>query len=177
MKRLLLAAVTAVPFVLLPPATAKAGGGCGSQAPEQEKPSAGNVATVRIDHACFAPAVLAVPPNTRITWRNLSDLQHNISGARLGYADLPAHGMYEDTFAEPGFYPYACMIHAGMSGVVHVVSGAARPETAPVAATRTDAGTALAPYAATVAVAGVAAYLGARTSRRRGVVDAHGAQQ
>lgn len=172
MKRTLLA-VAALPFVLPVPA-AHAGGGCGQPMAEQEVPMTGTAAEVRIDHACFTPAVIAVKRGTRVTWRNLSDLDHNISGARIAFGDLKASGgTFAEGFDEPGFYPYACTLHPGMSGVVHVLSGEDRPVTTAAAAATddsSDSGTPVAPYAAAgLAIAGVAAFAGARTARRRGV--------
>jgi plastocyanin len=127
MKRTALVLLT-LPFALAPAVPAYAGGGCFPGGPA----ALAETRTVVIDHACFGTGAAHVAAGATVTWRNVSDLDHNLSGPGIDYAELPAHGTHAVTFAKPGLYPYACTIHPGMSGVV--VVGPAAAVTAPVTA-------------------------------------------
>jgi plastocyanin len=133
MKRTLLAAL-ALP-VLLPvtPASAGGGGGCRRAGPEREAP-VGTRPVVRIDHTCFDRAVLAVRRGDRVVWQNASPLEHNISGPGIDFAEIEARGSFAQSFDEPGWYPYACTLHPGMAGALHVVAAGAPGAAAPTPA-------------------------------------------
>jgi plastocyanin len=133
MKRIALVPLVllALPFAAAP---AYAGGGCFAEGPSALQRSS----TVVIEHACFGTGAITVAPGATVTWRNDSDLEHNVSGPAIEFAELPARGTVTKTFATAGLYPYACTIHPGMSGVVVVGAvpsvAAAAPSVAPAAA-------------------------------------------
>jgi plastocyanin len=127
MKRTALV-LLALPFALVPGTPAYAGGGCFEQGPAV----LAETRTIVIDHACFGTGAAHVAAGAPVTWRNASDLDHNLSGPGIELAELPAHGTRTLTFAKPGLYPYACTLHPGMSAVL--VVGPAAALNAPVAA-------------------------------------------
>lgn len=146
MKRTVLAALV-LPFLASP---AHAGGGCATEG--ASAPVA--TTTVSIDHACFGTGAATVAVGATLTWRNVSGLDHNISGPGIDFAELPAGATFKHTFTSAGLYPYACMLHPGMSGVVVV---GAVPSVAPAAAVMPvrpsgDGGTSPALWVALVAV-------------------------
>lgn len=113
MKRLLVL----TPFTLLALATpAVAGGGChtgqGAQLAAQRE--------LKIHGICFAPEAAHVAVGDTVTWFNGSGMAHNISGPAIDFADLPDGAKHSQRFTAAGVYPYACTLHAGMSGVVVV---------------------------------------------------------
>ena len=120
-------ALAVLALLALPVPSASAGGACATGGPSAQAATT----TVTIEHTCFGPGAAVVAVGAKVTWRNRSGLAHNISGPGMEYGDLPDGGTYTATFTEPGLYPYACMIHPGMSGVV--VVGAA-PQVTPAAA-------------------------------------------
>lgn len=128
MKRTALV-LLALPFALAAPAYA--GGGCFEQGPATLAESS----TIRIEHACFGTGAAHVATGATVTWRNDSDLDHNVSGPGIELAELPAHGTRTLSFAKPGLYPYACTLHPGMSAVL--VVGPAEALNAPVPVART----------------------------------------
>lgn len=159
MKRIAFSAVAAL---LATPVPAHAGGGCHDGVPAV--PAAAT--TIVVEQSCFGPTAARVAAGATVTWRNRSDMQHNVSGPAIDFAELPAGGTVTVTFDEPGLYPYACMIHAGMSGVVVV-----EPAVTPTAAA-TGTGNAL-PIGALGAGAGVlVATAGVLVARRRSPLPA-----
>jgi len=161
MKRIVLAATAAL---LATPFPATAGGGsCHADHPESE------VATteVVIEFACFGPVAARVTTGATVTWRNASGIEHNVSGPTIDFAELPDGSTLSHTFGEPGLYPYACMIHPGMSGVVHVVDGAAPASAAAVAGPVSHEGAGLPSGAIWGGAALLAVAGGVLASRRR----------
>lgn len=153
MTRLALLTLT-VPLLALPTAAHAGGGGCFETGPAAEVATT----TVVVDHACFGPVAAAVPVGATVTWVNKSGIPHNLSGPAVELTDLAIDGRTTVTFDKAGIYPYACMLHPGMSGVVVARDGVA-PSTTPVAAARPDgAATSPAGWAlGGLAVAGAAA--------------------
>jgi plastocyanin len=140
MKRLLVL----TPFALVAlAAPAHAGGGCFSGEPAPIEAAD----TIKIDHACLFPAAARVAVGAKVTWINSSELPHNLSGPAIEFTDLPVGAKHSVTFAKAGIYPYACMLHPGMSGVV-VVGDVGLPAAAvqPVASKADDGGTSVVPW-------------------------------
>ncbi len=169
MKRIVLA--TAAALLAAAPVPATAGGGCHYDAPESE------VATteVVVDHACFGPVVARVTTGATVTWRNVSGMPHNISGPTMDYAELPDGATHAVTFTEPGLYPYACMLHAGMSGVVRVVDGPTAAAVADESGAGLPAGAVWGGAALVAAAGGV--LVARRSPRPARVGRRHGTQQ
>ena len=96
------------------------GGGC-------HQPPAGTEATgdaVFMEGFCFAPTVLRVQPGTKVTFRNNDEAVHQVNGQSWsGGATLSKDATTVRSFDEPGLYPYACILHPGMVGVVVVGDG------------------------------------------------------
>jgi plastocyanin len=70
----------------------------------------------------FAPAHVAVPVGTTVTWTNDDDAQHDVvfdGGTQR--SELLADGeSYQRTFASAGTFDYACSVHPQMRGRVTV---------------------------------------------------------
>ena len=96
------------------------GGGC-------HQPPAGTEATgdaVFMEGFCFAPTVLRVQPGTKVTFRNNDEAVHQVNGQSWsGGATLSKDATTVRSFDEPGLYPYACILHPGMVGVIVVGDG------------------------------------------------------
>jgi len=152
---------TALALLVLGAAVAPAhagGGGCHAGGPSPQDA----VTTVKIDHACFLPGAALVAPGSTVTFLNDSGLDHNIGGPGIEFRDLPNGSSVTVSFDEPGLYPFACLLHPGMAGVVVV---GAPPSVPPAAAAvppapagthaGTDDGTSVAPLVAGLAAAAV----------------------
>ena len=132
-------ALSTLSFLAMP-TVASAGGGCHADGPARERAAT----RVVIGHACFEPTVASVAPGTAVAFVNQSGMPHNITGPAVEFTELPDGTTHTVTFAQPGIYVYACMIHPGMSGAVVVRGNAAAPA-APVA----EPASALSPVART----------------------------
>ncbi|WP_082117914.1 cupredoxin family copper-binding protein [Pandoraea apista] len=79
---------------------------------------------VHIDNFTFSPATLTVRAGTRVTWTNHDDEPHTVtsSGNPRAFASgaLDTDGTFSFTFDKPGTYPYYCVIHPHMTGVIVV---------------------------------------------------------
>ena len=124
MRRVLLASGL---LALSAPVPALAGGGC-----HEPNITEGSTAKVVAKEACFSPVVNRVTPGTTITWVNLDEMEHNLTGngESVGYHELAFGQSVSVRFDKPGTYPYACTLHAGMTGVVVVGDGKGRGATA-----------------------------------------------
>lgn len=87
-------------------------------------PAAAPAAEITIDNFTFTPALLTVPPGTRVTWTNRDDIPHSVVSAaspplfRSHALDTgDAFGM---VFDKPGRYAYFCGLHPHMQGEVVV---------------------------------------------------------
>ncbi|MFQ5476433.1 MAG: plastocyanin/azurin family copper-binding protein [Nitrosopumilus sp.] len=77
---------------------------------------------------CYVPYHVTVPAGTEVTWYNEDTAAHTVtSGAPAGVPDgifdssiLVSEGTYSFTFEEAGEYPYYCMVHPWMTGIVTV---------------------------------------------------------
>ena len=91
---------------------------------------------------CYLPPTIEVDPGTTVTWENADAVAHTVT------AGSPADGAtgefdsslflagdsFEHTFEEAGEYPYYCIVHPWMTGVV-MVRGETEPPAPPVQVT------------------------------------------
>lgn len=66
---------------------------------------------------------LTVPPGAQITVVNSDDVAHTVTSKAKGQFDVKVGGNARATFAaptKPGRYPYYCIYHPGMVGVLIV---------------------------------------------------------
>jgi plastocyanin len=78
----------------------------------------------------FEPQIVIVRPGTRLTWRNVGAVVHNVKkssdlvdfGAPFGVnqSDFAPGDTYAFTFARAGVFHYICTIHTAMTGSVRV---------------------------------------------------------
>lgn len=91
---------------------------CGGESLEDITPAIG-VDEVRVLDDRYEPRVIQVSAGTTVTWVWEGDRQHDVVGQGFR-SDLQAEGTFSHTFTEPGWYPYLCRLHAGMTGAVTV---------------------------------------------------------
>ena len=78
----------------------------------------------------FSPVDVIVTVGTKVTWHNTDAVTHNIKksadaldfGAPFGTDSFNPGQTYSFTFTKAGTFPYACTIHAAMTGKVEVVA-------------------------------------------------------
>lgn len=127
-----LAAAAAVAAVLLAAPPAQAGGGCHKDVTE------GSGTEVLMREQCYMPSILRVAPGTTVTFANQDAIAHPTSGRTSNTADggfyLSGGASSHETvsYQKPGTYPFACMAHPGMTGLVVVGDG--QGEVTPAAA-------------------------------------------
>ena len=72
----------------------------------------------------FNPPRLAVAPGTKVTWINMDLIRHTATAQFLAEPfdsrDINYQTEYSYTFTKPGEYPYICVPHPGMKGVIVV---------------------------------------------------------
>ena len=87
---------------------------------------------------CFIPSTANIAVGNVVTWENNDNAAHTSTSGDS--ADGPsgvwdsslimAGGSFSNTFEEAGIYPYFCMVHPWMAGVVNVTGqGGAVPDT------------------------------------------------
>lgn len=113
---LLLAVVAVVP--------AQAGGGGHGCSQGYED---GTGTTVVTRGVCFTPTVLRIEPGDTVQFETADGLPHTVGGIAGSFGDLFTK-LHPDKplsyrFSEEGTFPYACMLHPGMGGVVVVGDG------------------------------------------------------
>jgi plastocyanin len=77
----------------------------------------------------WTPNDIIVDVGTKVTWRNTDPILHNIKksadaldfGGTFGLNSLSPGATYSFTFTKVGTFPYACTIHAGMTGKIEVM--------------------------------------------------------
>lgn len=118
LRRLIIAiAAGLVAAVVALPAQAGGGGHC-------PNPTADRRGTeVVMSRNCFVPGILRAPSGAEVTFTNDDAAPHTVTG--LGYAwgndrDLSRDESVTMRFTKDGIYPYACLLHPGMIGVVVV---------------------------------------------------------
>jgi plastocyanin len=86
--------------------------------------SDGSASVVKMDACAFFPTVAHVPVGTEVQFINADTVGHEVVGANLtwGHHDkiLENGDRLGVSFAKAGIYPYACMIHPGMTGAIIV---------------------------------------------------------
>jgi plastocyanin len=86
--------------------------------------SEGNATVVKLDKCAFVPTVAHVPVGTEVLFLNADPVGHEVVGANLkwGHHDkiLKNGDQLGVRFDSAGIYPYACMIHPGMTGAIIV---------------------------------------------------------
>ena len=86
-----------------------------------------------VDNECFIPAAVTVDVGGEVTWTNDDSAGHTVtSGAPEGGPDgvfdsslLMPDTAFSHTFEEAGEYPYFCVVHPWMTGMVTVSAAAA----------------------------------------------------
>jgi plastocyanin len=102
----------------------------------------------------FFPAEVTVPVGSTVTWRNLSDLQHDVTAANNAFASplLDKNQTFAFKFDAPGPVTYYCTVsghrEAGMEATVNVTGGST-----PTTAATTTTTAAPAPGATTTTTA------------------------
>jgi plastocyanin len=86
--------------------------------------SEGNATIVKLDKCAFYPTVAHVPVGTEVQFLNADMVGHEVVGANLTWGHhekiLGTGDQLGVLFAKAGIYPYACMIHPGMTGAIVV---------------------------------------------------------
>jgi len=127
-------------------AGASAGGGCHGANRAAATDEASSV--VRIDLCSFTPTVTRVAAGTAVTFVNVEQVPHNVTGVANAWAspsELELGMSFVHRFATAGIYPYACTLHPGMNGAVVVgegsvaLSSSPTPGTGPTASADTGA--------------------------------------
>jgi plastocyanin len=102
---------------------ARAGGGCHDPGQTEDRVSSVGD-TVEIDYKgmCTYPNIFHVPVGATVTWRNTDPLEHTVTSGNGWWADktLSQGDTFEHTFTKAGLYPFYCMIHPNMGGVIDV---------------------------------------------------------
>jgi plastocyanin len=88
-------------------------------------------------NSCFIPSTATIPSGGTVTWENADNAAHTATsgtagGGPSGHFDsslIMAGGSFSHTFDQDGTYPYFCMVHPWMEGVVVVSSISAVPPT------------------------------------------------
>ena len=88
--------------------------------------TAGESVTVRIDGMRFDPQNITVKPGTTVTWVHGSQMPHTISGNADGLSSGTLYNgqQFSHTFSAPGRYNYFCGLHPSMTGNVVVEEAA-----------------------------------------------------
>jgi plastocyanin len=68
----------------------------------------------------FFPEFVVVEVGATVTWVNHDPRTHTLDAPAFGSVDLRRHQSWSHTLTEPGTYPYTCVNHRGMSGVITV---------------------------------------------------------
>lgn len=135
-----LLACVAVAGSVLVPVAARAGGGChGPAGDTTEGRGEGDAVSTVITKCAFRPTVLYVDAGTEVTWSNKDIFDHTVTGANYTWgseAIMTRGDTISQRFESDGVYPYFCMLHPGMVGVVIV--GDPDPAAAPLKVTSID---------------------------------------
>ncbi|MDQ3985641.1 MAG: plastocyanin/azurin family copper-binding protein [Actinomycetota bacterium] len=92
---------------------------------------------VMIKDLCYSPTVVRVAPGETVTWINQDAEPHTVTAPGNWGGDHTEYLRGEDvsfTFEEEGTFPYVCLVHPGMVGVVVVGDGVGTGDSAGAAA-------------------------------------------
>ena len=98
-------------------------------------PEGSSVAGCEETDECYIPAGVSVAPGSTVTWSNDDTAAHTVTSSPESPMEfnsglfMPGE-TYDVTFDDPGEYPYLCIVHPWMTGVV-VVDGDAGSGMAP----------------------------------------------
>ena len=94
--------------------------GAGRAAADDPQPQA----TVQVDIArfAFAPKEVTVAPGTTVVWTNHDLVSHSVTSRDQSFASkgLGRNDTYQSTFTAEGDFPYVCIVHPFMTGLVRV---------------------------------------------------------
>lgn len=82
--------------------------------------------TVTLAKNCFLPTIARVDIGDEVTFVSRDPVPHTITGAIFVFGDMDEVREGDErrfTFEEEGIYPYVCIIHPGMAGVIVVGDG------------------------------------------------------
>jgi plastocyanin len=90
---------------------------------------------VQIQNFAYSPDPLTISVGTTVTWTNMDQAPHSATSVTNVWSSpvLNTGQSYSFTFTQPGTYPYYCVIHGNMHGMIVVQGAAATATTAPVA--------------------------------------------
>jgi len=104
--------------------TARAGGGCHQPVTDERGTS------IDLKGMCMSPTVLRVDAGEPVTFTNRDKAVHTVTGAGMGagegwgsYDELAEGATLTAAFDADGIYPYFCVLHPSMIGVVVVGDG------------------------------------------------------
>ena len=87
-------------------------------------PTSEATSTVTLEPCAFVPTTARVAPGTTVTFANVSDMPHLVTGANGSWGDrdaeIVANASRTVTFDRPGIYAFSCALHRGMTGVIVV---------------------------------------------------------
>ncbi len=83
-------------------------------------PAAPASAEVGMEGVSFTPEAITVKAGGTVTWKNTSDIAHNVTGDGYESKTLEVGDSFKHTFADAGDFEYLCTFHAGMKGIVTV---------------------------------------------------------
>lgn len=79
------------------------------------------------DNSCYSPYLITVDAGSTITWTNNDNVIHTVTAGSPNTVSsgfdsglFAAGETFEHTFEESGTYPYFCLLHPWMEGVVVV---------------------------------------------------------
>ncbi len=77
---------------------------------------------VAIDNFSFAPATIAVPIGTTVTWMNRDSVPHTVTASDKSFGSPPidSNTQFSNTFTTAGAFTYFCSIHPFMTATVIV---------------------------------------------------------
>ena len=142
--------------------------------------TSGTDTEIKLLPCAFAPTITTVPVGSTVRFFNGPSFSHLVTGAGQAWGspdvEVPPGTSVAYTFDTAGIYPYACVLHPGMSGVIVVgdvasaigggtvaagAAGAGRPATSDGTVGATDAGAARSAPTATYPFVAVVALVGA----------------
>jgi len=139
MRRLipLLALATLAFALVVGPATVARAGGGAHCAPEFTDAATNEV---RLTNNCFVPTIARVDQGAKVTFTNLDQIPHTVTGAVYIFGDLDEFSTGERSFSfdEEGIFPYVCILHPGMAGAIVVGDGEGKVSTMSVNEASTD---------------------------------------